>query len=319
MRRTPIVFMFSGQGSQYYQMGRELYDAHPAFRRTLERCDRFVHERAGFSLIDAIYSRPRGEPFDDLRLSHPALVAVELATYDLLRAEGVVADRHLGASLGELVAAAAAGCCSYETALAVALAHARNVADHCAPGGMLAVLAPPAALDALPCRGRDLTFAGENFPAHFTVSGGLDAIGRAESDWRAAGVNSIRLPVRYAFHSPAMARARAPFLDVCRSFEFSGAPQVPVVSALSTEAVPRFDADHFWAVVGGPMRFRDTIRRFETQGPSLYVDCGPSGTSATFVKYNLDAASGSKEFSILSPFGTAVRNLEKLKTELRSH
>src|SRR6185312_12781802 len=178
MTRPRIVFMFSGQGSQYFQMGRELYDAHPAFRLVLERCDAFVLRRTGVSIIKETFARARSETFDDLALSHPALVAFELAMHATLVAEGLDPDLLLGSSLGELVCAAIAGCCSYETALHIAVEHAKNVALHCAPGGMLAVLAPPDVLQALSCGGRSVAFAGENFPGHFTVSGARDALDR---------------------------------------------------------------------------------------------------------------------------------------------
>lgn len=317
MTRPRIVFMFSGQGSQYFQMGRELYDTHPAFRRVLERCDAFVRSRTGISIIDDTFARARSETFDDLALSHPALIAFELAMHETLVDEGIAPDLLFGSSLGELVCAAIAGCCSYETALQIAIEHARNVTRHCAPGGMLAVLAQPDVLGRLSCGGRDVTFAGENFPGHFTVSGAPETLDRIAAELKIGAVTTVRLPVRYAFHSPAIEPARDDFMRACASFEFSPVPGLPIVSTMSAGRTARFDPEYFWQVVRGPMRFREAVLRLEEQGPSVFIDCGPAGTSATFVKYNLASGSGSVQFPILSPFGAGVRNLEKVKQEVR--
>ena len=317
MTRPRIVFMFSGQGSQYFQMGRELYDEYAVFRRVLERCDAFVLRRTGVSIVRETFARPRSETFDDLALSHPALVAFELAMHATLVEQGIQPDLLLGSSLGELVCAAIAGCCSYETALLIAIEHAKNVALQCEPGGMLAVLGRPEVLQALSCGGRSVVFAGENFPGHFTVSGTRAALDRIATELKDRNITTVRLPVCYAFHSPAVEPARDAFMQSCASLDFSPLPSMPIVSTLSAGRAARFDAEYFWQVVRGPMRFRDTVLRLEDQGPSVFIDCGPAGTSATFVKYNLAKESKSVQFPILSPFGNGVRNLEKVKQEVR--
>lgn len=317
MTRPRIVFMFSGQGSQYFQMGRELYDEHAAFRRTLERCDAFVFRRAGISIIKETFARARSEAFDDLALSHPALVAFELAMHAVLIEEGVEPDLLLGSSLGELVCAAIAGCCSYETALQIAIEHAKNASLHCAPGGMLAVLGSPDVMQTLSCGGRSVIFAGENFPGHFTVSGACGALERVATELKERNITTVRLPVRYAFHSPAVEPARHAFMQACAPLEFSPVPDMPIISTLNAGRAARFDPDYFWQVVCGPMRFRETVLRLEDQGPSVFIDCGPAGTLATFVKYNLANGSKSSQFPILSPFGSGVRNLEKAKQGVR--
>lgn len=317
MTRPRIVFMFSGQGSQYFQMGRELYDEHAAFRSTLERCDTFVHAQAGFSIIGETFARARSDTFDDLILSHPALVAFGLAMHAALLDEGIEPDLLLGSSLGELVCAAIAGCCSYEAALHIALEHAKNVSLHCASGGMLAVLGRPDLLQGLSCGGRTVTFAGENFPGHFTISATCETLDRIVAELKERNVTAVRLPVRYAFHSPAVEPARGPFMRSCAPLKFSSMPGRPTVSTMSAGRVERFDADYFWEVVRGPMRFRDTVLELEGQGPSVFIDCGPAGTCATFVRYNLTSESKSIQYPILSPFGSGVRNLEKVKQEVR--
>ena len=131
-------------------------------------------------------------------------------------------------------------------------------------------------------------------------------------------VSFVRLPVRSAFHSPLVQASTAPFLAACEQFEFAGTPRIPLVSTLTTGRVGRFTPEHFAAVVAGPLRFRDTLLALEREGPAYYVDCGPAGTMATFVKHNPEASARSLPFPILTPFRNARRNLDKLIDQLQA-
>lgn len=91
MNTPRTVFMFSGQGSQYHQMGRELYDSEPVFRETLHRLDALVEPETGGSVIARMYDpgRPVSQPFTDTLFTNPAIVMVELALAETLISHGV--------------------------------------------------------------------------------------------------------------------------------------------------------------------------------------------------------------------------------------
>src|SRR5579872_4118204 len=103
--------MFSGQGSQYFQMGRSLYDNNDTFRHWMMQLDGIARELSGNSVIEALYAPQRriGDVFDRTALTHPAIFMVEYSLAQTLIHAGVCPDIVLGVSLGSFAAAAVAG------------------------------------------------------------------------------------------------------------------------------------------------------------------------------------------------------------------
>ena len=94
-------------------------------------------------------------------------------------------------------------------------------------------------------------------------------------------------------------------------------PRIPIFSAQRAEFVPAMDADFLWEVTRRPVAFRTSVERLEQSGPHLYVDLGPSGTLAGFVKQNLSPSSRSEALPLVTPFGRDLRNLALLEERLR--
>lgn len=232
-------------------------------------------------------------------------------------AEGIKPDKVWGVSLGEFVAAVVAEVISIETGLLVAIEHARQVSQQCPYGGMMAILTNPNRFAEFESRWPRLSFGGVNFTDHFTVSGDMLSLGALQAYLSEQDINFIRLPVRYAFHSPAILPAKAGFSEFCSQQQWQTQPALPFVSTQAASYINKIDGDYFWQVVQGSMRFADTVEFLEQLGPHVYIDCGPSGTSATFVKYNLARESQSVFFPVLTQFGQAQRNIDTIKESLR--
>lgn len=311
--KKPVVFMFSGQGSQFYQMGKDFYETNPVFKKTLDECDAFVQSYGGPALVAEIYGKPAKEQFDDLLVTHPALVAIQYATYCMLADQGLHPDEVWGTSLGELVATAVAGVISIETALLTAISHSRLVHQQCPAGGMIAVIADRSVLNGYQEYLPNITFVGDNFDGHFTLSGPKADLDRLEAALKADKVNLVRLPVQFAFHSPFITSAKAEFLAYTAQQQWQPTGIMPIISTMCAGQVEAFTNQYFWDVVEGQMRFQETVRNLEQQCSRLYVDLGPAGTSATFVKYNLPASSTSEQYPIITPFGRGERCLAAVK------
>lgn len=310
MSRTKTVFMFSGQGSQYYQMGRQLLDTDAGFRDCMQNLDDLALRLGGRRVLDSIYSAGKGETFDRIAQTHPAIFMVEYALAQCLIEAGVKPDLTLGASLGSFAAATVAGHLRVEHAMAAVLAQAQAFENSCERGGMIAVLAEPALYDEPFLRDHS-EMAGVNFDKHFAVSAGWHELAAIEAGLKQRGIAHQRLAVSYAFHSRWVDNARDEFMAAMRAVPLH-AGTLPLACCDQAAVLTQLPEPFFWNVVRRPIRFRDTIAALERQGPWRYIDAGPSGTLATFVKYSLPSTSSSSAHAVLTPYGQDCKNLAAL-------
>lgn len=317
--RPKTLWMFSGQGSQYYQMGLDLYESHESFRRELETADRIAQRMLNESLIEIVYRarEDRFEPFDQILHSHPALLMIEYALARVLLANHVEPDALFGYSLGELTARLISGAISLEDAMSFAVKTAELI-HYCAPAGkMLAVLHAAEIVEQYPAAFEGCEIAAHNFPGNFIVAGPADAVGRLKQFLASRDINTIELPVAHPFHSSLMAGIRTPLRELADQMAI-GRPRIPVLSALNGEPVETGSPERLLEAMSAQVDFGATLRTLERSGPWLYLDLGPSGSLATTVKYNLNADSRSEILSIITRFGQAGRNLQRLLDRLNS-
>jgi len=312
MDLNSTVFMFSGQGSQYYQMGRELYDCDDTFREWMIRLDGIAQEVSGRSVIETLYSgeRGKGDPFDRTLLTHPAIFMVEYSLAQSLIHAGVCPDIVLGVSLGSFAAAAVAGFIGVEDALTAVIRQAIALEERCEPGGMTAVLADPALFAEDFLSGRS-ELAAVNFSSHFVVSARRTELAEIEAALRRRNVGYQRLPVSFPFHSQWIDNAKVPFESFMRSIRRKQG-RLPLACCDQGDILSDLSDDYFWNVVRRPIRFHETIARLERQGARRYIDVGPAGTLATFLKYGGPARAKSTAHAILTPYGFDQNNLAAL-------
>jgi acyl transferase domain-containing protein/acyl carrier protein len=279
--RDHVVFMFSGQGSQYVNMGRDLYEREETFRTWMDHCASSLAPLLGLDLRSLLYPDGDGGEAADRRLTQteyaqPALFAVEYALAQLWIEWGVRPAAMIGHSIGEYVAACLAGVFSLDDALE--LVAARGHLMHLMPAGaMLAVTAPPPEIETL--LGDDVDLAAINAPSQCVVSGPTAAIAALEERLAAAGLPARRLQTSHAFHSRTMDPVLAPFREAVSRIELKP-PSIPFSSNVSggwitAEAAtdPAYWAHH----LRQPVRFGDGLAMALERPGALLVEVGPGG------------------------------------------
>jgi bacillaene synthase trans-acting acyltransferase len=316
-QNLPVVFLFAGQGSQYFRMGAEMFRKHPVFREWLWIGDRMLHDRFGFSVIRAIQGEGRQlhEPFDCLRETHPAIFLMQYALAKVLEHHGVFPDRLVGVSLGEIVAMTVAEMLPFEAALMSVAAQPQVFAQTCSPGGMMAVLADPQLHTRNATLAAHSEMAGISTDRHFVLAGPTQGMHEIAEELERLNVLWQMLPVPFAFHSRWIESARQACQATTENLRLL-APRWPVFStALQERLGPGgFNlpaSDLFWRILRGPMRLRETLAGIEMAGGAIYVDLSPSGTLAGRARQMLAAGSPSRFYQLLTPFGEDLLLVDK--------
>ncbi len=309
------VFMFSGQGSQYYGMGRELYATDAAFRAAFDDCNRIYRDATGRDMIAELYDDAnKWRDMTDILLSNPALYSIGYSLNAAVTNAGVHADAVLGYSLGEYVAASVSGAIAHEDALRLTIRLGELMQSQSVSGGMLSVLAPLSHFDERPELYRGTVIGSINFDKNFVISGDNEALEEATRKLTSDSVISARLPVLYPFHSPLMAPLEPGFLAAFDGIEIA-APTTAQYSPASSGRLSRPDADHFWRVTRDPVNFRDAVEAIVREGECRFVDLSPTGTLSGFLKYGYGTRL--KHVAAMNQFGRNVETLSAAIAHLR--
>ncbi|MEW6367289.1 MAG: beta-ketoacyl synthase N-terminal-like domain-containing protein [Acidobacteriota bacterium] len=287
----PFVFMFTGQGSQYVSMGREVYDSEPLFREKVDRCREILEPLMGFDLLTVLYPGDAerddtARRLDQTSSTQPALFAIEYAMASLWMDWGIQPHSMIGHSIGEYVAACVAGVFSLEDALRVVAMRGRLMQTM--PAGRMVAI--PLAADALrPLLDGDLSIAAINEPGRSVVSGSEHAIVDLQRRLADRGVQSQSLHTSHAFHSPMMEPMVDAFVTELQRVHL-GRPRIPFISNVSgtwiTESQAT-DARYWGRHLRETVRFADGISLLSKIPDAQFIEVGPGRSLATFAKSNV--------------------------------
>jgi acyl transferase domain-containing protein/acyl carrier protein len=272
-----LVFIFSGQGPQWWAMGRQLLDEEPVFRAAVEACDRLLRQYADWSLLQELRKEESASRMNDTTVAQPALFAIQVGLAEMWRSWGIVPAAVIGHSLGELAAAYIAGILDLEEVVRVVFHRSRCVEVACARGRMLAVelTLPLAEAEIAACLDR-VSVAACNGPASVTLSGDGATLEELAASLEQRKIFCRFLKVSHAFHSPMLDAVRD---EMRRSIEGLRPRQasIPMLSTVSEEWVrgPELDVDYWWRNFREPVRFAQGVERLLTKGFSTFVEISP--------------------------------------------
>jgi len=331
------VLMLAGQGSQYVDMGRQLYENLWFFRREMDRCFEILKPLMGFDLREIIYPGIGGTPavllstaaagtkekedaagrLNRTDIAQPLIFAFEYALARLIMEWGIKPDVMIGYSFGEYVAACLSGVFSLEDGLKLVVQRGR-IMQQLPIGGMLSVPLPEEEL--LPLLGHDLAIAIVNEPSCI-VAGTEEALARLEAELKQRRIMGMRLKTNFAAHTAMMDDAVHTFEQSMSTVKLDK-PRMPYISGVTGEwikdeeaADPRYWIKHLKETIRFSRGILNILK--ERPEPGLFIEIGPGRDLAVLVKRYTDESKNKKQvINLVRPEGKEVSDTRYLMRQI---
>lgn len=283
------VFVFSGLGSQWPGMGRDLLRSEPLVRARLERCDRAFRPLTGWSIVEEIVG---GARWADIEVALPCLAALGIALADLWRSWGIEPSAVVGHSSGEIPAAYTAGVLTLEEAMLVGVHYGRALGKIQGPGGMGVVGLPPEEAAArIAAEGRNLTVSGWLSPVSATVAGDAAEVDAFLLGLTAQSVFAARVALLdVAAHTPETLPHQAALREALAGLQ-PGLGAVPLISTVTGEPLDRpMDADYWAENLSRPVLLSRAVERLLASGEKVFLEVDAHPILATPLEQGFAAA-----------------------------
>ena len=282
-----LVFMFSGQGSQYQKMCYELYEQEPVFKNEADKCFEIVKAISGRDMKAVVFGDDDSISVDDTMYTQPLLFIMEYALAQLVMHWGIKPAIMIGHSIGEYVAACISGVFSLEDALRLVVKRG-ELMQSAERGKMLSISISEAALLPLLEGHAGVSLAAVNSSELCVASGIEEAMTRFKDAMESKGYSCKWVRTSHAFHSAMMDGILDDFRKEVQQATIN-ASQIPFISNITGKAAeaamvmqPGYWVDH----LRGTVRFADGIETLLENSNAMFVEVGPGRVLCSMVRSN---------------------------------
>jgi acyl transferase domain-containing protein/NADPH:quinone reductase-like Zn-dependent oxidoreductase/SAM-dependent methyltransferase/acyl carrier protein len=274
--QTPrIAFVMSGQGPQWWGMGRELMRHEAAFRQMIERCDAAMRPWARFSLLEELSRSEETSKIHRTEIAQPAIFAMQVALAELWKSWGIQPNAIVGHSVGEVAAAYVAGVLTLDEAARVIVLRSQFM-ENCArgEGTMLAISIGEEAARALIARhDRTVTIAAFNGPRSLTLAGARNSLEAIATELETQEIFARFVQVEHPFHHPLMQPASEALEEALEDLR----PQAETIPYFSTVTGGRLaggacDGAYWGRGVRQPVQFASAVSELVDAGVDVWLE-----------------------------------------------
>lgn len=282
-----VIFMFPGSGSQYPNMGHEMYQNFEGFRRYMDEGFEILRQLTGEDYRNFLYSSS-DDSINDANRFQPIIFLFNFSLAKLMMSYGIKPKFMIGHSLGEYVCACLGGVFSFEEALSLIVSRG-NLLRELEVGSMISVTCSVS--DAKKYLGEKVQLAAINAPNQVVFSGDVVSITEAKERLTQEGIPFSDLRIDRAMHSYMLNPILEKFRDRLRLINFKN-PQTPFVSNLTYDFITPAEATsaEYWV-----KHFRETvnfskgIETFKKQGKNIiFIELGGGNQLTNLVKQNFE-------------------------------
>jgi thioester reductase-like protein len=296
------VFVFTGNGPQWWGMGRQLLQSAMTFRDAVSEIDSLFREVSDLNLLDEM-TRDEGDSRMALtEIAQPALFALQVGLVRCLEEDGLIPSATFGHSAGELAAAYCSGLFDLRSVVRIVSARSEQQGKTAGVGTMAAIGCGLSETEQLLSDYDGLVITADNAPQATTVAGPVAAIEKLVAALDAKGRFARKLALDYAFHSPAMDPVESDFRSAIQGLQ-GKAGHTPFYSTVTGGllAGERIDVDYWWQNIREPVMFRAAVEALRADGHGIFVEIGPHPNLLPYIS------------AVVKKVGGSVRTIETLR------